>query len=67
MFSPLPDARSNEDAFVARYSRLTWARQIVGGDREAAEYLVHDAFFNVTASQATPTSARRSDSNGKQA
>ncbi len=52
MFSQLRSPRSNEEVFVARYSRLlAWARQIAAGDREVAEDLVHDAFFNAIASR----------------
>jgi RNA polymerase sigma factor (sigma-70 family) len=52
MISPLRAPAPDEDVFVARYSRLlAWARQIVGGDRDAAEDLVHDAFVNVSVSR----------------
>lgn len=52
MISPLRAPASDEGVFVARYSRLlAWARQIVGGDRDAAEDLVHDAFVNVSVSR----------------
>jgi DNA-directed RNA polymerase specialized sigma24 family protein len=38
---------SHEDVFVHRYARLlAWAGRLTGGDRLAAEDLVHDAFVN---------------------
>lgn len=49
MFRSLPAPETHEDIFVSRYDRmLGWARQMVGGDRNAAEDLVHDAFVNFT-------------------
>ena len=52
MFSPRRVQPSHEDIFLERYDKLlAWARQIVGGDREAAEDLVHDAFVNFTISR----------------
>jgi DNA-directed RNA polymerase specialized sigma24 family protein len=52
MIRPLRAPASHEDLFVARYARLlAWARQIVGGDRDVAEDLVHDAFVNISLSR----------------
>lgn len=54
MLRPFRSSRSasHEDVFVERYARLlVWAKQVTGGDRLAAEDLVHDAFVNFTLSQ----------------